>query len=237
MKRKPKLSVVPIPALHNKPGIKDPVCGMSVNPQSAANSFEHSGQIYYFCSKHCLEKFRQAPQRFLAGQAKPVDKRETPSGGSREYTCPMHPQVIRDRPGACPICGMTLEPRTVTLEQEESIELKDMTRRFWVSAALTVPLLIVAMGKHLPGVAVEQFASPRMMGALELLLATPIVLWGGWPFFVRAWQSVVNRSLNMFNLDWPWGRSRLRLQRRRRALSEHFSRFVPGCRWRGGCLL
>ncbi|MFZ0256540.1 MAG: heavy metal translocating P-type ATPase [Gammaproteobacteria bacterium] len=117
-----------------------------------------------------------------------------------EYTCPMHPEIVQDKPGNCPLCGMALELRTVTIEEEENPELKDMTRRFWVSAALTVPLVIVAMGELIPGVSFQGLASARVLSGLELLLATPVVLWGGWPFFLRAWQSIVNRSLNMFTL-------------------------------------
>ncbi len=117
-----------------------------------------------------------------------------------EYTCPMHPEIVQDEPGSCPKCGMALEPRTVTLEEEENPELKDMTRRFWISVLLTVPLVMVVMGKMIPGVSFAWLGSPRALGWLELLLATPVVLWGGCPFFVRGWQSLVNRSLNMFTL-------------------------------------
>jgi len=116
-----------------------------------------------------------------------------------QYTCPMHPEIMRDQPGDCPICGMALEATTVTLEEEENPELVDMTRRFWVGGVLTVPLVFVAMGEFL-GISFEWLATPRTLSWLELVLATPVVLWGGWPFFVRAWQSVVNRSLNMFTL-------------------------------------
>ncbi|MDG4554825.1 MAG: copper-translocating P-type ATPase [Candidatus Competibacter sp.] len=117
-----------------------------------------------------------------------------------EYVCPMHPEIVQDQPGDCPKCGMALEPRTVTLEEEENPELKDMTRRFWIGAVLTIPLVIIAMGEFIPGVSFTGLGSPRAMGWLELTLATPVVLWGGWPFFVRGWQSLVNRSLNMFTL-------------------------------------
>src|SRR6266852_3257234 len=117
-----------------------------------------------------------------------------------EYTCPMHPQIVRDQPGACPICGMALEPRTVTLEDEESPELVEMTRRFWIGVVLTAPLLIIAMSDFVPGRPLERVASMQTLSWIEFLLATPVVLWGGWPFFVRAWQSIVNRSLNMFTL-------------------------------------
>ncbi len=117
-----------------------------------------------------------------------------------EYTCPMHPEIVRDEPGNCPICGMALEPRTVTLDEEENRELQDMTRRFWISTLLTVPLVMVATGKMIPDVSFAWLGSPRALVWLELLFATPVVLWGGWPFFERGWQSLVNRSLNMFTL-------------------------------------
>ncbi|MGC1953134.1 MAG: heavy metal translocating P-type ATPase [Gammaproteobacteria bacterium] len=117
-----------------------------------------------------------------------------------EYTCPMHPEIVQDEPGNCPICGMALEPRTVTVEEEKNPELKDMTRRLWISAALTVPLMMAAMGELIPGVSFEGLASARVMSGLQLLLATPVVLWGGWPFFVRGWRSIINRNLNMFTL-------------------------------------
>ena len=117
-----------------------------------------------------------------------------------EYTCPMHPEIVQDAPGNCPICGMALEPRTVTLEAEENLELKDMTRRFWIGVLLTVPLIVVAMGRHVPGMPFDDLASSHALNGLELLLATPVVLWGGWPFFARGWRSLLNRSLNMFTL-------------------------------------
>jgi Cu+-exporting ATPase len=117
-----------------------------------------------------------------------------------EYTCPMHPEIVRDQPGSCPICGMALESRTVTVDEEKNPELADMTRRFWVAVVLTAPLLVIAMSDLIPGRPLERFVEMRNIGWVELLLATPVVLWGGWPFFVRAWQSLVNRSLNMFTL-------------------------------------
>ena len=116
-----------------------------------------------------------------------------------QYTCPMHPEIVQDEPGDCPKCGMALEPMTVTLDEEESPELDSMTRRFWVSAAISIPVIILAMGE-LVGLSFEWLASPRILSWIELVLATPVVLWGGWPFFVRGWQSVVNRNLNMFTL-------------------------------------
>ncbi len=119
---------------------------------------------------------------------------------STEYVCPMHPEIVRDDPGACPICGMALEPRTVTLEDAPNPELGDMTRRFWISAALSLPLFILAMSDMLPGQPLQHFVSPRLLTWIQFVLATPVVLWGGWPFFERGWRSIVNRSLNMFTL-------------------------------------
>ncbi|MGH9783205.1 MAG: heavy metal-binding domain-containing protein, partial [Terriglobia bacterium] len=122
-----------------------------------------------------------------------------PPQSKTEYTCPMHPEVMRSAPGSCPICGMALEPRTVSAEEEEDPELKSMTRRFWVGVILTIPILYSAMGSHL-GISPERWAPHSTWVWLELALATPVVVWGGWPFFVRGWQSLVNRSLNMFTL-------------------------------------
>src|SRR5262245_59499680 len=116
-----------------------------------------------------------------------------------EWTCPMHPQIVRSGPGSCPICGMALEPRTITID-DRNPELDDMSRRFRVSAVLTVPILLLAMGEYVPGHLIETLAPPAVGSWVQLVLATPVVLWGGWPFFVRGWLSVVNRSLNLFTL-------------------------------------
>ena len=240
-------------------GVKDPVCGMSVDPVTARYKLDHSGKTYYFCCGHCAEKFKSDPGKYEAGnkiavaspsglvtlgksvspgmaklaadtqtkntsaftdssyvcpmcpevrESKPgpcpkcgmVLESETPVASSRiEYTCPMHPQIVRPGPGACPICGMALEPRTVTAVEQDNPELRDMTRRFWISLALTVPLLGIAMADMLPGMPV-QHALPGWLPWIELLLSTPVVLWGGWPFFQRGWTSIVNRSTNMFTL-------------------------------------
>jgi Cu+-exporting ATPase len=193
--------------------VLDPVCGMTVDPESAAGSFEHKGETYYFCSTHCLRKFREAPEQFLSqsnksssnqpvlikGMNAPHSSTANPTR-ENEYTCPMHPEIVRDGPGNCPICGMALEPRTVTLADEENHELKDMRRRFWVSVVLTIPLFVIGMSDLIPGASLQHFVPPAVLTWLQLILASPVVLWGGWPFFVRAWQSVVNRSLNMFTL-------------------------------------
>jgi Cu+-exporting ATPase len=174
----------------------DPVCGMTVNPKAAGGSYEHNGQTYYFCSTHCLDKVRNNPEQFLNQPTRP--KAAPPS--AQTYTCPMHPQIVWDKPGNCPICGMTLEPRTVTLAAETNPELAEMTRRFWVGVVLTLPLLLIAMSDLVPGNSLERIVSMRSLGWIQFVLATPVVLWGGWPFFVRGWQSIVNRSLNMFTL-------------------------------------
>jgi len=185
----------------------DPVCGMTVKTDAAAGSIEFEGRTYFFCSRHCVERFRAEPSLFLTPQPQPLTKigihreRVTPSQtGAREYTCPMHPQIVRGRPGSCPICGMALEPRAITTTEEENPELTDMTRRFWVSVFLTLPVFLMGMNDLLPGRPFERLATLDVLGWIQLVLATPVVLWCGWPFFVRAWQSLINRSPNMFTL-------------------------------------
>jgi Cu+-exporting ATPase len=176
---------------------KDPVCGMTVDPATTRFRQDHEGRTYYFCSESCLRRFRENPGAFLQS-AKALEAPPAPEPAGVVYTCPMHPEIVRDGPGTCPICGMALEPRTVTLEEGPSPDLIDMSRRFWVSLALTIPLLFVAMapmaGWHLGPL------DGRAGRWAELVLATPVVLWGGWPFFVRGWASIVNRSPNMFTL-------------------------------------
>ena len=172
----------------------DPVCGMTVDPENAAGSFEHKGETYYFCSTHCLHRFQKDPESFLHKAAPEAVTT------ARKYTCPMHPEIIRDGPGSCPICGMALEPLTASLEEEENTELTYMTRRFWTAVLLTIPVLIFGMSELIPGQPLQQIFSMKTLAWLQLVLASPVVLWCGWPFFVRAWQSVVNRSLNMFTL-------------------------------------
>jgi P-type Cu+ transporter len=180
----------------NVAGYTDPVCHMIVQPESAAASIEYQGKTYYFCSVNCLKKFRENPETFLAPEPQP---RATQPAAGTEYTCPMHPEIVRDAPGFCPICGMALEPR-VLVADEENVELIDMKRRFWISAAFTIPLLLLAMSELVPGQPVQRAVSAGILKWISFVLACPVVLWGGWPFFVRAWYSVVNRSLNMFTL-------------------------------------
>ncbi len=170
--------------------VKDPICGMTIAPQVASESIDWNGQLYYFCNPSCAQKFRdQHPKETRQESHAPVPK------GSK-WTCPMHPEIVREGPGSCPICGMALEPTTVSLDDTENPELTDMRRRFRVSVALTIPVLALAMG--------SMFFSHALSGSwrlwVEAALATPVVLWGSWPFFVRGAQSVRNRSLNMFTL-------------------------------------
>ena len=220
---------------------RDPVCGMNVDPAKAAATFAHKGTTYYFCCKGCSEKFQADPEKYLAkgtaaaqlttiAPAKtapaatspatmyvcPMDPEvraskpgacpkcgmalepDMPVAATRtQWTCPMHPEIVRDRPGFCPICGMALEPMTVTAAEEENPELRDMTRRFWWSVALGIPLVAFAMLRMGPA---ERLVSPALGNGIEFLLATPIVLWCGWPFFQRGWASVKFRSPNMFTL-------------------------------------
>ena len=176
----------------------DPVCGMTVDPNKAAGSYEYKGKTYYFCSTHCLHRFREDPEDFLHKSALPIVRIESKPG--QKYTCPMHPEIVRDAPGSCPICGMALEPVTVSLDDEENPELVDMNRRFWVSLLLTIPVFAIGMSDLIPGQPLQHRVAQTALNWVQLLLATPVVLWGGWPFFERAWQSIVNRSLNMFTL-------------------------------------
>ena len=222
--------------------MKDPVCGMDVDPATAKHRLDHAGKTYYFCCAHCREKFQSNPELYLkpkprvglaqitpspanaapaaaksmgnyvcpmcpeVREAKPgpcpscgmaLDP-EMPVAATRtEYTCPMHAEIVRSEPGACPICGMALEPRTVTAHDEENPELRNMTRRFWVSGVLTAPLLAIAMADMVRS---TPLLSGNWLSWIEFVLATPVVLWGGWPFFQRGWASIVNRSTNMFTL-------------------------------------
>jgi P-type Cu+ transporter len=219
--------------------VKDPVCGMDVNPSAAKHKLVHAGETYYFCCAGCAEKFRAHPEKYaqpMEGEAIPAEKLITqPAEDNRkyicpmcpevsktgpgacpkcgmalepdlpltskvEYTCPMHPEIVRPGPGSCPICGMALEPRTMTLNQEENPELRDMRHRLWFSLVLTLPLAGIDMLHMMPGMPVQHLLPGASLPWLELLLATPVVLWGGWPFFQRGWASLVNRSTNMFTL-------------------------------------
>ncbi|BCM16892.1 heavy metal translocating P-type ATPase [Mesorhizobium sp. J8] len=173
----------------------DPVCGMSVDRASAKHFLRHEGQGFYFCSAGCKGKFEAEPAKYLAGRPEPQ-----PMPKGTQYTCPMHPEIIRDRPGSCPICGMALEPMGVpTGDEGPNPELVDFTRRFWVSAVLSVPLLIVAMAPML-GLSFESLIDGRTKTWAELALSSPVALWAAFPFFHRGWESILNRSPNMWTL-------------------------------------
>ena len=216
--------------------VRDPVCGMMIEPQDAVSSQEFEGETYSFCNRSCAQKFAAGPKSYLQPAEKP---KAIPAGGQEqveyicpmdpevhqmgpgacpkcgmalepaeitapstrtEYTCPMHPEIVRGEPGDCPICGMALEPRDVTAAEEANPELADMTRRFWISVALAVPLLGLMISAIFPSRPLQHLLPGNVWAWIEFLLATPVVLWCGWPFFVRGWQSVVNRHLNMFTL-------------------------------------
>ncbi|MFY9772763.1 MAG: heavy metal translocating P-type ATPase [Xanthobacteraceae bacterium] len=174
----------------------DPVCGMKVDPATSAHHHAHGGRLYHFCSARCLGKFVEQPEKHLS-----LGTRNPPtSPAGTIYTCPMHPQIRQTQPGSCPICGMALEPVITGEDTGPSAELTEMTRRFWIGAALSVPVIVLEMGGHFPGLNLHHFIAPQLSVWLQFLLATPVVLWAGWPFFERGWASVRNRSLNMFSL-------------------------------------
>ena len=172
--------------------LRDPVCGMVVDP-AGPHRHEHEGGTFHFCSARCRERFAEDPDRFL-GDGPP----EAVPAGVR-FTCPMHPEIVQDGPGSCPICGMALEPMDPTVEVDDP-ELGLMTRRFWLSLALTLPVFVVAMGEMIPGNPLAGRFAPKTLAWVQLVLASPVVLWGGWPFFARGWASIRSRHLNMFTL-------------------------------------
>jgi Cu+-exporting ATPase len=211
----PKPPTIGLPILPGSPKVKDPVCGMSVDPAKAAGQVEHAGQAYYFCSKRCAERFSHDPEKFLSAlgtagmelrhapakhgdmqQARAESAPRVAGAKGTRYTCPMHPEIIQIGPGTCPKCGMALEPMDVFAEVEADPEYDSMRRRFWVSAVLSLPVLLLSMLGDLLGVRLTL----TVRNAIEFILATPVVLWGGWPFFQRFWASLVNRSPNMFTL-------------------------------------
>jgi P-type Cu+ transporter len=205
---------VSLPILQGPAKHKDPVCGMMVASEKAAGKVEHGGKTYYFCSKRCAERFSDDPEKFLAA-SETGEKKHSPAPAEHgamqhtgadasravdekkvRYTCPMHPQIIQIGPGSCPICGMALEPMDIFADVEADPEYDSMRLRFWISAALSLPVLLLSM----VGESLGLHLAPRVLNAIEFFLATPVVLWGGWPFFVRFWSSLVNRSPNMFTL-------------------------------------
>ncbi|MFZ0110228.1 MAG: heavy metal translocating P-type ATPase [Pseudolabrys sp.] len=170
----------------------DPVCSMTVDPHTAKHRADYHGHPYYFCSAGCRTKFVNGPQKYL-------DAREPePVAEDTVYTCPMHPQIRQVGPGSCPICGMALEPELAGSDIGPNPELIDMSRRFWIGIALTVPIFVLEMGSHIAGA--HSWVDPTLSNYVQFAFATPVVLWAGWPFFVRGWQSLVTRNLNMFTL-------------------------------------
>ena len=176
-------------------GTRDPVCGMAVDPHTTPHRHSHDGRPYYFCSAGCLKKFSADPLKYLAAE------QAEPATAVREgtiYTCPMHPQIRQVGPGSCPICGMALEPELASADAGPNPELIDMSRRFWIGLVLTLPVVALEMGGHLTNL--HMLLGQKVSNWLQFALATPVVLWGGWPFFVRGWQSLLTRNLNMFTL-------------------------------------
>jgi Cu+-exporting ATPase len=184
---------------------RDPVCGMSVDSRTAL-THTHAGHAHFFCSAGCRTKFVANPAQYLDAAAPAGSVARATAGlpaheaAATIWTCPMHPEVRSEAPGSCPICGMALEPLEPSADAGENHELADMTRRFWIATALSVPLLWAMLGEMLPAVDPMRLFGHSVVAYAELALATPAVLWAGWPFLVRGWQSVVNRSLNMFSL-------------------------------------
>jgi Cu+-exporting ATPase len=174
-------------------GVLDPVCGMTVDPATAKHRADHAGHSYFFCSAGCRTKFIAGPQKYLG-----VTKTAEPAPEGAIYTCPMHPQIRQVGPGNCPICGMALEPETATAEVGPNPELIDMTRRFWIGGGLSLPVVVLEMGGHLVGG--HNWIDPTLSNWIQFVFATPVVLWAGWPFFVRGYQSLRTRNLNMFTL-------------------------------------
>ncbi|UPK27099.1 heavy metal translocating P-type ATPase [Bradyrhizobium sp. 195] len=174
--------------------VLDPVCGMTVDPATSKHHLTHHDKTFYFCSAGCRTKFAADPAKYLAKDKAPEP--EMPAGTI--YTCPMHPEIRQVGPGSCPICGMALEPEVVSLETGPNPELADMTRRFWIGGALALPAVVLEMGGHLAGP--HNWIDQTLSNWIQLVFATPVVLWAGWPFFVRGWQSLLTRNLNMFTL-------------------------------------
>ncbi len=181
-------------------GILDPVCGMSVRPESAAGAHAHAGTTHYFCSKGCLARFRERPEAFLRAAVQESKGQAETASSPGDYSCPMHPEIVRPAPGSCPICGMALEPRAISAAPEDTPELRDMSRRFWIGLLLTLPVFALAMSEMLFGRGGGGWLAPRAQAFLEFGLATPVVLWAGWPFLERMWASFANRRPNMFTL-------------------------------------
>ena len=193
---------IALPVLSGEPRERDPVCGMTVDPKKASGKSDYRGRTYYFCSPRCAERFAKEPEKFLAAPGTAGMEQSVPTKTAPEtrqvirYTCPMDPEIIQIGPGTCPKCGMALEPMDIVAEEQSDPEYDSMRKRLWGSATLSVPLLTIAMFGEMLGLRL----SPGVKNVLELLLATPVVVWCGWPFYQRFWNSLVHRSPNMFTL-------------------------------------
>jgi len=201
----PKPGMASLPILASEPRVKDPVCGMMVDPQKAAGKVEHGGKPYHFCSTHCAERFQKDPEKFLLAPgtsgmetSRSHDASPAVPAGAKNirYTCPMDPEIVQTGPGTCPKCGMALEPMDILVEEQADPEYESMRKRLRVGAALSLPVLVLSMFGESLGLQM----APGVKDGIELLLASPVVLWGGWPFFERFWNSLINRSPNMFTL-------------------------------------
>jgi len=179
--------------------VTDPVCGMHIDPATAAGQWNHNGTLYFFCNPGCLQRFKADPEKYLQPAGSRLD-----AGSSTleavEYTCPMHPEIVRDGPGSCPVCGMALEPRVATLDDGPNPELTEMTRRMWIGAALGLPVFVLAMGDMVLGMGLGGRIDMRVTNWIGLIFATPVVLWAGWPLLERGWASIMTRNANMFTL-------------------------------------
>ena len=221
---------------------RDPVCGMAV-PEDSGHRLVHEGTIYLFCSDRCLRKFQQEPHQYLRPHDDPSHghaphEHRAARGGRYDnvpvgytgtvYTCPMHPEVRQTEPGACPLCGMGLEPeRAAGAEESPNPELIDFTRRLWVGVIFTLPLLVLTMTPYLGITVIREFFGERTAMWIELALGTPVILWAGWPFFVRGYHSFRTMNLNMFSLIGMGVSRRLHLQHRRRAGTGCLPRRFP----------
>src|SRR5437899_4147976 len=190
----------PVPDTHASPSsglALDPVCGMPLDISAAKYKHSYAGRHWYFCSLHCLDKFAAEPGRYAKAAGEP----DALPGAMPDaiYTCPMHPEIRQAGPGNCPKCGMALEPVAPSADDQPNPELLDMARRFWIGLALTVPVFGLAMAEHLPGLHAA-LPNPKISGWIQFILSVPVVLWAAWPFFVRGWNSLVSRSLNMYTL-------------------------------------
>ena len=185
-------------SVHTGDAAIDPVCGMTVDPAKTAHHHTVDRRVYFFCSAGCRSKFAADPDKYLKEPGGGYSAESVPEDAI--YTCPMHPQIRQVGPGNCPICGMTLEPVDAVADVGENHELADMSRRFWGGLVLTLPVFVLEMASHIPALGVDNLVSPHISNWIQFALSTPVVLWAGWPFFERAWASIVNRSLNMFSL-------------------------------------